>query len=128
MKVNHVGYYALTLSCLVASCKDNVKDEQVPTVSITSPAADTKVWLEVPVSAEVTDNQAVSKVAFYRDDELLGEDTEAPYELNFNSKQFEDGMHTLRTVAYDGADNQSEVTREIEIFNPLLKVNLRVST
>ena len=122
MNKNRISCCALALSCLLASCQDEMKDEEMPTVSITSPQADTKLWSEVTASAEVIDNQEVSKVAFYLDDELLGEDAEAPYELSFDSKQYEDGPHRLKTVAYDGSNNQSEATRNIEIFNKLLKV------
>lgn len=125
MKLHHVGYCALALSALAVSCKDDVRDEEVPTVSITSPEANTKTWLDVPVAVEVNDNQGVSKVAFYLDDELLGEDTEAPFELSFNSKEYEDGTYTLRTVAYDGTDNISESSQDIEIFNKLLQVNVQ---
>lgn len=124
MNVPRIGYYALALSCLVASCKDDVQDEEKPTVSITSPAANAKHWLEVTAAAEVMDNQGISKVEFYLDDELLGEDTEAPYELKFNSKEYKDGPHTLRTVAYDAADNQSEAEQQVEIFNKLLQVSV----
>ena len=124
MKLNRVGYYALAVSSLMASCKDDVRDEQMPSVSITSPAADTKVWLDVPVRVDVVDNQGVSKVAFYLDDELLGEDTDAPYELSFDSKEYEDGTYTLRTVAFDGQSNREEATQQIEIFNKLLQLNV----
>ncbi|WPP50385.1 Ig-like domain-containing protein [Catalinimonas niigatensis] len=124
MSMKHIGYYALVLSCLIASCEDEMRDTEVPTVRIISPAADTKLWLEVTAAAEVIDDQSVSRVEFYLNDDLLGEDTEAPYELKFNSKKYEDGKYTLKTVAYDGANNQSSATREIEIFNTLLEVNV----
>ena len=88
MNMNRISCYALALSCLLASCKDEMKDEEMPTVSITAPQADTKVWLETTLAAEVMDNQGVSKVEFYLDGELLGEDTEAPYELMLDTKQY----------------------------------------
>lgn len=119
-----MGYYALVLSCLLASCEEEIQDTVAPDISITSPMLDNKLWLDVSVKADVTDDHLVSKVEFYLDDELLGEDTEAPYELDFNSKQYEDGMYELKVLAYDGGGNQTEASREIEIFNSLLKVSV----
>ena len=124
MNMNRISCYALALSCLLASCKDEMKDEEMPTVSITAPQADTKVWLETTLATEVMDNQGVSKVEFYLDGDLIGEATEAPYELTLDTKQYKDGKHVLRTVAYDGANNQSEAEREIEILNTLLTVEV----
>ena len=124
MNMNRISCYALALSCLLASCKDEMKDEEMPTVSITAPKADTKVWLETTLATEVMDNQGVSKVEFYLDGDLIGEATEAPYELMLDTKQYKDGTHVLRTVAYDGANNQSEAERDIEILNTLLTVDV----
>ncbi|MEK6478562.1 Ig-like domain-containing protein [Catalinimonas sp. 4WD22] len=124
IKRNWMGYYALALSCFVASCEEEIQDTVAPDISITSPMLDTKLWLGVSVKADVTDDHLVSKVEFYLDDELLGEDTEAPYELDFNSKQYEDGMYELKVLAYDGGGNQTEASQDIEIFNSLLKVSV----
>ncbi|MDF9798095.1 hypothetical protein OKW21_003358 [Catalinimonas alkaloidigena] len=127
IKRNWLGYYALVLACLLASCKEEIQDTVAPNISIMSPTTDTKLWLDVSVKAEVTDDQKVASVEFYLDDELLGEDTEAPYELSFNSKQYEDGKYALKALAYDGRGNQTEARQEIEIFNALLKVEVEES-
>ena len=119
MKKYSLGYCALASMLLLASCQEDFKDEVQPTISITSPAAGQKIWLDAPLTVDATDEQGVSKVAFYLDDELIGEDTEAPYELMLNTKEYEDGDYVLRTVAYDGSGNQTEVEREIEVFNTL---------
>ena len=124
MKKHYVGYCALASMLLLASCQEDFKDEVQPTISITSPAAGQKIWLDAPLTVDAADEQGVSKVAFYVDGELIGEDTEAPYELMFNTKDYEDGDYTLRTVAYDGAGNQTEAEREIEVFNKLLTVKV----
>ena len=124
MKKHYVGYCALASMLLLASCQEDFKDEVQPTISITSPAAGQKIWLDAPLTVDAADEQGVSKVAFYVDGELIGEDTEAPYELMFNTKDYEDGDYTLRTVAYDGAGNQTEAEREIEVFNTLLTVKV----
>ena len=124
MKKNRIGYCALASMLLLASCQEDFKDEDQPTISITSPAAGQKVWLETPLSVEASDEQGVSKVAFYLNDELVGEDTEAPYEWMLNTQEYEDGDYVLRTVAHDGTGNQTEVEQEIEVFNNLLKVEV----
>ena len=124
MKNHHIGYCALASTLLLASCQEDFKDEVQPTISITAPAAGQKIWLDAPLTVDAADEQGVSKVAFYLNDELVGEDVEAPYELMLNTKEYEDGTYILRTVAYDGAGNQTGVEREIEVFNMLLKVEV----
>lgn len=124
IKRNWLGYYALVLACLLTSCEEEIQDTVAPNISITSPTTDTKLWLDVSVKAEVIDDRNVASVAFYLNDELLGKDTEAPYELDFNSKQYEDGKYALKALAYDGGGNQTEARQKIEIFNTLLKVEV----
>ena len=108
----------------LASCQDDAKSEAPATVSITSPQADEKVWLNTPLTAEVATAKAGNKVMFYLDGELLGEDTEAPYELMLDTKLYEDGAYTLRTVAQNGSGEQTEATQTINIFNKLFSLEV----
>ena len=124
MKNYHVGYCIVAAVLSLTSCQEDVKDERQPTLSITSPTAGQKIWLEAPLSVAAADEQGVNKVMFYIDDELVGEDTEAPFELMLDTKAYEDGAYTLRTVAYDASENQTEAVQEIEIFNKLFSVKV----
>jgi len=53
----------------------------------------------------------LERVEFYIDGELVGEDTEAPFTLGFDTGNFEYGMHTLQATGYtsDGRELQSNL-------------------
>ena len=70
-------------------------DTQVPTVSMTAPAAG-NVSGTVTVSATATDNTGVVGVQFLLDGNNLGtEDLVAPYSISWNSATATNGSHTL---------------------------------
>lgn len=80
MKKRLIGCYAAASMLALASCQEDVKNETLSAITITSPQAGEKVWLNAPLKVEIATPPAGSKVMFYLDDELLGEDAEAPYE------------------------------------------------
>ncbi len=124
MKRYLVGCYAVASILSLASCQEDVKNEAPVAISITSPQADEKVWLNIPLKAEIATAQAGDKVMFYLDDELLGEDAEAPYELMLDTKQYKDGAYTLRTVVQNGGGEPTEALRTINIFNKLFSLKV----
>ncbi|WP_199621103.1 pectinesterase family protein [Paenibacillus alkalitolerans] len=81
-----------------------------PAVAITSPAYNSIVeeGSDVTITADTYDSDGhIVKVEFYRNDERLGEDTEAPYEFTWENVQ--DGTHYLIVKATDdtGTSTQS---------------------
>ncbi len=70
------------------------------------------------ISAQASDDSQVVKVAFYVDDELVAEFTEAPYDWRLTGPLF--GPHTLEVVAYDDAGKVSSASLEVStvIFLP----------
>jgi len=72
----------------------------------------------IDMSATASDGDAgdsVSKVVFYFDDGMLGEDTSSPYSWLFNTSNITAGTHTVKAVAYDttntpSADKTTDVT------------------
>jgi hypothetical protein len=78
-------------------------DVTPPTVGITNPLAGT-VTGAVTVSASATDDTQVVGVQLKLDGVALGaEDTEAPYELLWNTVSAPNGSHVLTAVARDAA-------------------------
>lgn len=68
----------------------------------------------VPLRAEVEDNFGIARVEFYRNNELIFTDTEAPYAYDYFITRT--GTEVFRAVAYDAAGNRSQsldVTVEI---------------
>ena len=83
-------------------------DTTPPSVSITSVAAGSTVNEIVTITADADDNEGISKVEFYINDELIETDTEYPYEYVWNTTEYDNGIeHTLRVVAYDEMDNSA---------------------
>ncbi len=124
MKKYLIGCYAVVSVLSLASCQEDVNEKAPVVIGITSPQAGEKVWLNTSIKVETSNAPVGTKVMFYLDDELLGEDTDAPYELIFDSRDYEDGNHTLRAVAYDEAGNQTKAEQQIEVSNRLLKVRV----
>src|SRR5438552_1085719 len=72
-------------------------------VTITSPADGSPVSGTVPVNASVSivGSLTVSQVQFYRDGNLIGSDSAAPYSVSWNTTSTNNGSHTLSAVATD---------------------------
>src|SRR5436309_5350288 len=72
-------------------------------VTMTSPAPGDTVNSTVPVSASVSiiGLLTVSQVQFYRDGNLIGSDSAAPYSVSWNTTSTSNGSHTLTAVATD---------------------------
>ncbi|HEY7310523.1 MAG TPA: Ig-like domain-containing protein [Gemmataceae bacterium] len=87
-------------------------DTQAPTVSMTAPANGSTVsGASVPVSANASDNVAVSKVQFQLDGANLGAAiTSAPYQITWDSTGVKNGSHTLTAIATDTSGNSTTAT------------------
>src|SRR5881296_3101769 len=72
-------------------------------VTMTSPGSGSTVFGTVPVNASVSivGLLTVSRVEFYRDGNLIGSDSAAPYSVSWNTTSTNNGSHTLTAVATD---------------------------
>jgi Concanavalin A-like lectin/glucanases superfamily/Bacterial Ig domain len=83
-------------------------DTTPPNVAITAPAAGTTVSGTVPVSAAASDNVGIRGVQFTLDGQAFGaEDTAAPYGLDWDTRIFANGPHSLGAIARDAAGNRT---------------------
>lgn len=85
-------------------------DSQPPTVSLTAPAGGASVSGTVWVRATASDNVGVARVEFLIDGNLVGSDSAAPYEYEWNTSTATNGTHTLSAKAYDTAGNAGTAT------------------
>lgn len=94
--------------------KDNVVADNLPTISITSPADGSTVSGTVNVTAIASDDKGISKVEFSIDGTLKATDTSLPYSYSWDTVQYSSGTHILKALAYDTANQtaiaQSSVT------------------
>jgi YD repeat-containing protein len=94
-------------------------DTTKPTVSVTSPTASSTVTSTVNLTANASDNVAVSSVGFYLDNVLLSTDTTSPYSISWNSTTVANGTHAIYARAVDTSgnpENSSSVT--FSVNNP----------
>jgi len=82
-------------------------DTTAPSVTMTAPANGATVNGTISVSANATDNVGVAKVEFFRDGNLLGTDTAAPYSVPFDTTSVANGAATFGAKAYDAAGNSA---------------------
>ncbi|SET64787.1 Ig-like domain (group 3), partial [Nitrosomonas marina] len=80
-------------------------DTQAPTINIASPASGT-VSGTIPVNFNSTDNVGVISVDLYVNGQLLGKNTQAPFNFTFDTTTVSDGSYTLTAHAFDEAGNK----------------------
>jgi len=91
----------------------NPPDTTAPVVSITSPANNANISTTTTVTANATDDVAMSKVEFYVDSVLKATDTTAVannYTYSFDPTLFSVGAHTIYAKAYDTSNNTTNST------------------
>jgi len=106
--VNGNGVPSVASMIHVSAAVDNVP----PTVSMTAPADGATVsGSAVTVSANASDNVAVSNVQFLLDGNPLGSPvTQAPYTMSWDSTTVANGSHTLSARATDTSGNSATST------------------
>ena len=90
-------------------------EETAPSVAITTPS-EGYVVMEIPtVWVAASDDDAVSKVEFYADDELQAVVIAPPYQAMLDLSAYRGQSVTLRGVAYDYALNDAEDSRSVTV-------------
>jgi hypothetical protein len=87
-------------------------------VTFTGPAANATISGAISMSSacEVT-GTGISRVVFFMDNTQLNVETGAPWQCTIDTRQFANGAHTLRAVAYNAAGGSTTVTRAVNIQN-----------
>lgn len=80
-------------------------DTEPPVVSITSPTNGSTVSGTRVVTANATDNVAVTRVEFFLDGARIGADIVSPYTNSWVTSGYSNGTHSLVAKAYDAASN-----------------------
>lgn len=105
---------AVTTSTAVSVTVNAASTNQPPSVSITAPAGGSQYneGDTVSLTADASDSDgSVSKVAFYVNNLLIGEDSSAPYALDWSATH---GSHQLKATAYDN-DSASTQSASVSI-------------
>jgi chitodextrinase len=81
-------------------------DNQPPSVRLTAPTAGT-VSGEVAMTAEASDDIAISRLEFYANNFLIGAITEKPYTINWMTTKAPNSTVAVHAVAYDNAGHST---------------------
>ena len=113
-----------TAISLTVSSTTSTTDTIAPTVSITSPAANSWQRGTITVSVSATDNVAVGSVQLYVDGVLFATDTSSPYSFSLGTAGLATGGHALKAVAIDMSKNQAslQITMNVDNVPPSLTV------
>lgn len=68
---------------------------------------------EIPLTAEVQDNLAITRVEFYRNGDFIGSDAEWPYTMQWPTEGV--GVETFTATAFDAVGNNSTADLSVEI-------------
>jgi hypothetical protein len=85
-------------------------DTTPPTVTMTAPSNGATVSGSVTISANATDNVAMSKVQFLLDGATLGSPVSGPgpaYQFSWDTTTASNASHTLSAIAYDNSGNSA---------------------
>ena len=80
-------------------------DSTPPSVNITAPVAGAALSGSVDILVSASDNIGVSKVEFYANGSLLGQDLSAPYVFTWSTSDIANGNYSLMAKAFDAAGN-----------------------
>jgi hypothetical protein len=89
------------------------RNKMAPDVSITSPPGLSTLLGSVPIDVQAAHSSGIDRVEFYVDDSFKGSDTSAPYSYTWDTRPYEDGLHTIRTRAYNKNGKSSDTEREV---------------
>jgi Domain of unknown function (DUF1929)/Bacterial Ig domain len=87
---------------------ESLADPIAPNISITAPQQNAQASGIISVSANATDNVAVSQVEFQLDGQIIGSAvTTPPYSVSWTTTLATNGTHTLTAIASDTAGNRA---------------------
>lgn len=98
------------------------KDTYPPTVKLIKQKAAYRGKAEFIASAK--DNKSVKKVEFWLDGKLKKTDWKKPYSVNFYTKNYKNGKHDLKVLAYDSSKNKTTLLKQVVFDNKKPKVSL----
>jgi len=106
------AYRAVTLALTGAPPGGNP-----PSVSISTPAANTTVSGMVTTTASATSTSGISSVTLTVDGGLLCTVTTSPYSCGWNSGNYANGSHAVSATARDSVGNSSTASETVNVSN-----------
>ncbi|MFQ5710488.1 MAG: S8 family serine peptidase [Candidatus Geothermarchaeales archaeon] len=104
----------------------SVGDIVKPTVSVVSPQNGIHIRGAVDARVSAEDGESgIDRLEFYLNNNLTLVDVEAPYEFNWNTGGYLDGVYAVKVVAYDRAGNMNFDGLQVTVDNTVPRVEIR---
>lgn len=116
-RVNAARALSLASSGSNSGGSSSFADTTPPSVKFTSPTNDATVSGTVSVQVSASDNVGVASVTLYLDGTAVASTSTAPYAFSWNTTSVVDGVHTLKAVAVDAANNTSSAQISVTVRN-----------
>ena len=91
---------------LFVGCQEGA-DTSLPEISILSPLQNSTVTGETSIVALVADDEGIETVEFYVDGDLIATLQSEPFTVNWNTREYENGAHSLQCRVKDVAGNET---------------------
>lgn len=98
--------------------KQEQPQDNVPTITITSPVDAATVSGVVIVTVAASDDKGISKVEFYVDDILKATDTTSPFSYSWNTVQYSTGTYIVKVTTYDTVNQTATVQLSVIVREP----------
>lgn len=120
-----IGSDGLPMDAFTLSLRSQQRDAAPPTVSWQMPDDDGAVAGVVPVRAAAADDEQIAKVDLWIDGVLRMADTTAPYEFEWDTREYFNGPRKLELRAMDMNGRQgSSGARTVQVGNPSTTVRV----
>ena len=111
------GYGRLDAGAAMVAALGTPVDTVPPTVAIIQPGSDATVAGEISVTADASDDSAVTLVDLYANGALVGTDDSAPYEFVLDTTAYANGTLALDVTANDANANSATASRQVQVNN-----------
>lgn len=107
----------------------SVAANSAPIIDIIAPTDNSTVSGQITIKATATDDIGVDKVSLYVGEQLVGEDSSAPYEINLNTTSYENGQYIIKAVASDGSLTANKTinlifsNEEVDLEKPVINLS-----
>ena len=113
-----------TWSIATGSCTWEASRAGYTQIEIQSPGGGSILSDVVTISVTSTNIEMMENVEFYIDDELINTDNTSPFSYQWDTREFENGGHTLEVKGYDVHNRVTSDAINVNISNPKWKLNI----
>ncbi len=124
MKQNYI-YLLYFCLFLFFSCSNSENTDDInPSIVILNVSDGDIIKNEVKITIDASDNPRIERVEFWINNNLLSTDNQPPYELTWNTTTVEDGLQTLKVMAFDEKGTVQEKSINVTVKNVLVNIML----